>query len=62
VPCPIAFPAETCKQICDAFAQTSPTCQDAVKTASDCQLAQADVCSVAGCDAEEMAYQEACGM
>lgn len=58
--CPIAFPADTCKQICDAHAQASAACQDALKTVSDCTLAQADVCAIAGCDDQETAYQNAC--
>jgi hypothetical protein len=58
--CVISLPADTCKQLCDAYAQTSAACQDAVKAVSDCQLAQTDVCSIAGCDAQETAYQQAC--
>jgi hypothetical protein len=58
--CVISLPVDTCKQLCDAFAQTSAACQDALKAVSDCQLTQADVCAVAGCDAQETAYQQAC--
>jgi hypothetical protein len=58
--CPISLPVDTCKQICDAHAQTPVACQDALKAVSDCQLTQTDVCAVAGCDAQETAYQQAC--
>ena len=59
--CPIAVPADLCQQLCDAFGLTSDACRQAVKTVSDCQLELADICSIQGCDAEEMAYQQACG-
>ena len=58
--CPISFPIDTCKQLCDAHAQAPAACQDALKAVSDCQLAQADVCSASGCDAQETAYEQAC--
>jgi hypothetical protein len=58
--CVISIPVEPCKQLCDAYAQTPRVCQDAVKAVSDCQLAAPDVCSFAGCDAQETAYQQAC--
>jgi len=58
--CPIAFPVDDCKQICDAHSQASAACQDALKANSDCQLAQADICSGSGCDAQENAYTAAC--
>jgi hypothetical protein len=60
VPCPISFPVDACKQLCDAHAQAPVACQDALKAVSDCQLAQADICSASGCDAQETAYQTAC--
>lgn len=52
--------AEDCKKVCDAFAQASSACQDALKAQSDCQLSQADVCSGSGCDAQESAFNQAC--
>src|SRR6187200_1356959 len=58
--CPLMLPADTCKQFCDLFAQAPAACQDAMKTASDCQLAQPDVCDIAACEQEESAYQQAC--
>ena len=58
--CVISLPVDACKQLCDAYAQTSAACQDAVKAVSDCQLTQADVCAISGCDAQETAYQTAC--
>jgi hypothetical protein len=58
--CVISLPVDTCKQLCDAHAQTPVACQDALKAVSDCQLASADVCTAAGCDAQETAYQMAC--
>ena len=58
--CLISLPADTCKKLCDAYAQAPTACQDAVKAVSDCQLAQTDICSIAGCDAQETAYQQAC--
>jgi hypothetical protein len=27
---------------------------------SDCQLTSSDICTAAGCDAQESAYQQAC--
>ena len=59
--CAISLPVDTCKQICDAHAQTPAACQDALKALSDCQLAQADVCSDTGCDSQDTAYNQACG-
>lgn len=58
--CFISIPVDTCKELCDAHAQASAACQDALKASSDCQLASADVCTAAGCDAQETAYQQAC--
>ena len=58
--CLITLPADTCKEICGAFAQASAACQDALKAFSDCQLASADVCTAPGCDAQNAAYQQAC--
>ena len=58
--CVISLPVDTCKQLCDAHAKAPVACQDALKAVSDCQLAQADVCSASGCDAQETAYQQAC--
>ena len=58
--CPISLPLDACNQICDAHAQASSACQDALKAVSDCELTQADVCAIAGCDAQETAYQQAC--
>jgi hypothetical protein len=58
--CVISLPIDVCKQLCDAHAQLSAACQDALKGVSDCQLASADVCTAAGCDAQETAYQQAC--
>jgi hypothetical protein len=58
--CFISIPADTCKSVCDAFAQASASCQDALKALSDCQLTSADVCTSAGCDSQEAAYQQAC--
>ena len=58
-PCDL-FGAEVCNQICDAHAQAPAACQNALKAVSDCQLAQADICSAAGCDQQETAYQQAC--
>ena len=51
---------DDCKKLCDAFAQASAACQDAVKAQSDCQLAQADVCGNTGCDAQVSALDQAC--
>ena len=59
--CVISIPADTCKQFCDVFAQASAACQDALKAYSDCQLASADVCTAPGCDAQQAAYEQACG-
>jgi hypothetical protein len=58
--CVISLPADACKELCDAHAQASAACQDALKASSDCQLASADVCTAPGCDAQETAYQQAC--
>jgi hypothetical protein len=60
VPCPISFGLDACNQLCDAHAKAPVACQKALKAVSDCQLKQADVCAIAGCDAEESAYQQAC--
>ncbi len=54
------FTVDDCKQICDAFAQASAKCQDALKAQSDCQIAQADICAGTGCDAQESAFATAC--
>jgi hypothetical protein len=59
--CQIAFPADTCKDLCDVYAQTSVACQQAIKATSDCQLAQADVCDTSACSTEQQAAQQACG-
>lgn len=58
--CVISLPVDACKELCDAHAQTKAACQDALKAVSDCQLASADVCTAAGCDAQETTYQQAC--
>ena len=58
--CALSLPVDACKELCDAFAQASASCQDALKASSDCQLASADVCTAAGCDAQETAFQQAC--
>ena len=58
--CVISLPLDTCKQFCDAHAQTPVACQNALKAVSDCQLTQADVCAAPGCDTQEAAYQQAC--
>jgi hypothetical protein len=58
--CLISLPVGACKELCDAHAQAKPACQDALKASSDCQLASADVCTAAGCDAQGTAYQQAC--
>ncbi|HYQ43296.1 MAG TPA: hypothetical protein VER11_15050 [Polyangiaceae bacterium] len=60
VTCPISFPLETCKQLCDAHAQAPAACQDALKALSDCQLMQADICSDSGCETQSNAYDAAC--
>jgi hypothetical protein len=58
--CALDLGVELCNQICDAHAQAPAACQNALKAVSDCQLAQADICSAAGCDQQETAYQQAC--
>lgn len=58
--CPLNLGADVCKQFCDAFAQAPAACQDASKAASDCQLAQADVCATDACKSQEMAVENAC--
>lgn len=58
--CPISIPVADCKELCDAHAQAKPACQDALKGVSDCQLASTDVCTAAGCDAQETTYAQAC--
>jgi len=58
--CALMIPIDTCKQLCDAHSQASSACQDALKAVSDCQLTSSDVCTAAGCDAQESAYQQAC--
>ena len=57
---PIQISVADCKTLCDAFAQGSAACQDALKAQSDCELAAADICNVTGCDAQEMAVNTAC--
>ena len=59
--CAFTVPADICKEVCDAHAQASAACQDALKASSDCQLAAPDVCSPTGCEAQSNAYQQACG-
>ena len=59
--CGLSVPVDLCKQLCDAHAQAPAACQDALKAVSDCQLTQTDVCAATGCDAQETAYQAACG-
>lgn len=60
VTCPISFPLDACKQLCDAHAQAPAACQDALKALSDCQLMQTDVCSDTGCETQSTAYDAAC--
>ena len=60
VTCAISFPLDLCKQLCDAHAQAPAACQDALKSLSDCQLTQADVCSDSGCQTQSNAYEAAC--
>lgn len=59
--CPLDLGADFCNQVCDAHTQAPAACQNALKAVSDCQLAQADICSMAGCDQQQTAYQQACG-
>jgi hypothetical protein len=58
--CGLNIPAEVCKQLCDAHAHTPAACQDALKSVSDCQLTQTDVCAGTGCEAQDTAYEAAC--
>jgi hypothetical protein len=58
--CGLTIPADVCKQFCDVHAQAPAACQDALKSLSDCQLTQADVCAGTGCEAQDTAYEAAC--
>ena len=59
-PNPLGFSTDDCKQFCDAFAQGSTACKDALKADSDCQLKLSDVCSDMGCETQDAAVDKAC--
>jgi hypothetical protein len=56
----ITITTDDCKQFCDAFAQISTACKDALKAESDCQLKLSDICSDTGCQTQEDAVGQAC--
>ena len=59
-PNPLGLSTDICKQFCDAFAQSSKSCNDAIKAQADCQLKLSDICSETDCQTQEDAVGQAC--